>query len=363
MEAGIVGLPNVGKSTLFNALTSSKAAQSANYPFCTIEPNEGVVSVPDGRLPRIAKFFNPQKTIPAALKLVDIAGIVKGASEGEGLGNKFLSHIREVDAILQVVRCFEDSDIIHVSGGVNPLNDMEVIETELMLADMQTIENSRSKAERAARAGDKEAKERLAVMEKCTKALDDMIPLRKLEWEPQEAKILASFGMMTAKPVLYIANVDENDLAGEGPLVQKVREYAAANGASVVPVCAKLESEIAELDEADRQEMLESVGLEEPALGVLARAAYKTLGQQSYFTAGPKELRAWTIPIGATGPQAAGVIHSDFERGFIRAEVYSVDDLETYQTEAAIRQAGKLRVEGKAYIMQDGDICHFLFNV
>jgi len=363
MEAGIVGLPNVGKSTLFNALTASKAAQSANYPFCTIEPNEGVVSVPDGRLPRIAKYFNPQKTIPAALKLVDIAGIVKGASEGEGLGNKFLSHIREVDAILQVVRCFDDPDIIHVSGGVNPVNDIEVIETELMLADMQTIENSRSKAERAARAGDKEAKDRLDVMNKCMTALNDLIPLRKLKWDPAEEKILASFGMMTAKPVLYVANVDENDLAGEGPLVQKVREYAQASGADVVAVCAKLESEIAELEEADRQEMLESVGLTEPALSVLARAAYHTLGLQSYFTVGPKELRAWTIPIGATAPQGAGVIHSDFERGFIRAEVYSLDDLETHKTEAAIRQAGKLRVEGKAYVMQDGDICHFLFNV
>ncbi len=363
MEAGIVGLPNVGKSTLFNALTASKSAQSANYPFCTIEPNEGIVSVPDGRLDRIAKYFNPQKILPAALKLVDIAGIVKGASEGEGLGNKFLSHIREVDAILQVVRCFDDPDIIHVSGSVNPINDMEIIEAELMLADLQTIENSRNKAERAARAGDKEAKERLAVMEKCAAALDQMIPLRKLEWEPGEAKILAAFGMMTAKPVLYIANVDENDLNGEGELVQKVREYAKSNGAQVVPVCAKLEAEIAELDPADRMEMLQSVGLEEPALAVLARAAYQTLGLQSYFTAGPKEVRAWTIPIGATAPQSAGVIHSDFERGFIRAEVYTIDDLETYKTEAAIRQAGKLRVEGKAYIMKDGDICHFLFNV
>ncbi|SFI80098.1 redox-regulated ATPase YchF [Planctomicrobium piriforme] len=363
MEAGIVGLPNVGKSTLFNALTASKAAQSANYPFCTIEPNEGIVSVPDGRLDRISKYFNPQKIIPAALKLVDIAGIVKGASEGEGLGNKFLSHIREVDAILQVVRCFEDPDVTHVAGGVNPLSDMEVIETELMLADMQSIENSRNKAERAARAGDKEAKERLAVMEKCTASLDQLIPLRKLKWEDSEQKILASFGLMTAKPVLYIANVDENDLGGNGPLVQKVKEFATANGAGVVPVCAKLESEIAELDEGDRLEMLQSVGLEEPALAYLARAAYQTLGLQSYFTAGPKEVRAWTIPIGATGPQAAGVIHSDFERGFIRAEVYTLQDLETYKTEAAIRQAGKLRVEGKAYVMKDGDICHFLFNV
>jgi GTP-binding protein YchF len=363
MEAGIVGLPNVGKSTLFNALTCSRAAQSANYPFCTIEPNEGIVSVPDGRLQRIAHYFNPQKMIPAALKLVDIAGIVKGASEGEGLGNKFLSHIREVDAVLQVVRCFEDAEVIHVSGQINPLSDIEIIETELMLADMQTLENSKNKAERAARSGDKEAKERLAVMEKCLAALDQARPLRKLEWDAAEAKVLGGLGMMTAKPVLYIANVDENDLAGESPLVQQVREYARQSGASVVPVCAKLESEIAELDEGDRAEMLASVGLPEAALAVLARAAYQTLGLESYFTAGPKEVRAWTIPAGATAPQAAGVIHSDFERGFIRAEVYSLDDLETYKNEVAIRQAGKLRVEGKAYVMKDGDICHFLFNV
>ncbi|WP_437222974.1 redox-regulated ATPase YchF [Planctomicrobium sp. SH661] len=363
MEAGIVGLPNVGKSTLFNALTSSKAAQSANYPFCTIDPNEGVVSVPDPRLDVIAKFFNPQKIIPAALKLVDIAGIVKGASVGEGLGNKFLSHIREVDAIMQVVRCFEDPDVTHVSGKVNPLTDIEIIETELMLADMQTLENMKSKAERAARTGDKEAKERVAVIQKCLAELDQARPLRKLEWEPGEKKILESFGMMTSKPILYIANVDESDLEGNGPLVQQVREYAKSSGADVVPICAKLEAEIAELDEPDRKEMLESVGLQEASLGALARAIYHTLGLQSYFTAGPKEVRAWTIPIGATGPQAAGVIHSDFERGFIRAEVYSVADLETFHTEAAIRQAGKLRVEGKAYVVKDGDICHFLFNV
>jgi len=363
MEAGIVGLPNVGKSTLFNALTSSKAAQSANYPFCTIDPNEGVVSVPDGRLDVIAGFFHPQKIIPAALKLVDIAGIVKGASEGEGLGNKFLSHIREVDAIMQVVRCFDDPDVTHVSGTVNPLTDIEIIETELMLADMQTLENMKGKAERAARTGDKEAKERVAVIQKCLVELDQAKPLRTLEWDPGERKVLQSFGLMTAKPILYIANVDESDLEGNGPLVQQVREYARTSGADVVPICAKLEAEIAELDEADRKEMLESVGLSEASLGVLARAIYHTLGLQSYFTAGPKEVRAWTVPIGATAPQAAGVIHSDFERGFIRAEVYSVADLETYQTEAAIRQAGKLRVEGKAYVMKDGDVCHFLFNV
>lgn len=363
MEAGIVGLPNVGKSTLFNALTQSKAAQSANYPFCTIDPNEGVVSVPDSRLDIIASFFNPQKIIPAALKLVDIAGIVKGASEGEGLGNKFLSHIREVDAIMQVVRCFEDPDVTHVSGKVNPLTDIEIIETELMLADMQTLENSKGKAERSARTGDKEAKARVDVIVKCLAELDQGRPLRTLEWDPAELKIMSAFGLMTAKPILYIANVDESDLEGNGPLIQQVREYAKKSGADVVPICAKLEAEIAELDPPDRKEMLESVGLEEASLGALARAIYHTLGLQSYFTAGPKELRAWTIPIGATAPQAAGVIHSDFERGFIRAEVYSVEDLQTYKNEAAIRQAGKLRVEGKSYIVQDGDICHFLFNV
>ncbi|MCA8998833.1 MAG: redox-regulated ATPase YchF [Planctomycetaceae bacterium] len=363
MEAGIVGLPNVGKSTLFNALTSSQAAQSANYPFCTIEPNEGIVPVPDTRLETIAGYFKPQKVIHATLKLVDIAGIVKGASEGEGLGNKFLSHIREVDAIMQVVRCFDDPDVTHVTGGVDPMSDIEIVETELMLADLQTLENARGKAERTARSGDKEAKERLAVIEKCAAHLDQTKPLRSLELTPPEWKIVQSYGLMTAKPVLYVANVDENDLLGDGPLVQQVRNYAQETGAGLVVVCAKLEAEIAELEPADRREMLESVGLEEPALSVLAREAYRTLGYQSYFTAGPKEVRAWTIPIGATAPQAAGVIHSDFERGFIRCEVYTLPDLETYKTEAAIRQAGKLRVEGKAYIMKDGDICHFLFNV
>ena len=363
MEAGIVGLPNVGKSTLFNALTSSTAAQSANYPFCTIEPNEGIVSVPDSRLQLITKYIPPQKLVPAILKLVDIAGIVKGASEGEGLGNKFLSHIREVDAIMQVVRCFEDPDVTHVGGGVNPLADIEVIETELLLADMQTLENSIPKAQRSARGGDKDAKARLEVMEKCQAHVNAGSPLRSMEWSDEEKKIVKSLGLMTAKPILFVANVDENDLNGDGPLVQQVREYAAAAGATVVPVCAKLESELAELDDADRQEMLESVGLTEPALGAVARAAYKTLGLQSYFTAGEKEVRAWTIPIGATAPQAAGVIHSDFERGFIRCEVYTVDDLETYKSEKEIRAAGKLRVEGKTYVMRDGDVCHFLFNV
>ncbi len=363
MEAGIVGLPNVGKSTLFNALTCSVAAQSANYPFCTIEPNEGVVSVPDARLQTITRYIPPQKVIPAALKLVDIAGIVKGASEGEGLGNKFLSHIREVDAILQVVRCFEDDDITHVAGSVNPLNDIETIETELLLADMQTLENSLPRAVKAARTGDKDAKARVATIEKCQAWVNESKPLRLCEFNDDELRTVRGLGLMSAKPVLFVANVAEDDLQGEGALVQQVREYAARSGASVVPICASFESELAELDEADRLEMLNESGLTEPGLGRLARAAYKTLGLQSYFTAGEKEVRAWTIPVGATAPQAAGVIHTDFERGFIRCEVYSVDDLETYKSEKEIRAAGRMRVEGKAYVMQDGDICHFLFNV
>jgi len=363
MKAGIVGLPNVGKSTLFNALTSSKAAQSANYPFCTIEPNEGIVSIPDDRLQRISNYIVPKKLVPTALKLVDIAGIVKGASEGLGLGNKFLSHIREVDAILQVVRCFEDPDVVHVSGAVNPVSDIETIEIELMLADIQTLENALPRAERSAKGGDKEAKLRVEVIRKCLEQLGRDEPLRKLALDEAESKAVSSFGLMTAKPVLYVANVDESDLAGESELAQQVREYAAKTGAGVVLVCAKLEAEIAELDEADRAEMLESSGLKEPALAVLAREAYRVLGLQSYFTAGEKEVRAWTIPIAATAPQAAGVIHSDFERGFIRCEVYTLEDLERYKSEKEIRLAGRLRTEGKSYIMQDGDICHFLFNV
>jgi len=363
MEAGIVGLPNVGKSTLFNALTSSQAAQSANYPFCTIEPNEGIVSVPDDRLTRITKYIVPQKIIPSALKLVDIAGIVKGASEGQGLGNKFLSHIRQVDAIVQVVRCFEDPDVIHVDGKVDPVADMDTIETELMLSDIEALQGALSKAERTARSGDKEAKLRVAAIQKCLAHFETDQPLRTLVLPEFEAKSLSSFGLMSAKPILFVANVDENDLEGKSPLVTKVREKAQAVGASVVCVCAKLESEIAELDEADRAEMLAGVGLKEPALNQIARATYRTLGLQSYFTAGEKEVRAWPVPIGATAPQAAGVIHSDFERGFIRVEIYSLSDLETYKTEKEIRQAGKLRVEGKTYVMQDGDICHFLFNV
>ena len=319
--------------------------------------------MPDDRLKTINKYIETDKIVPAALRVVDIAGIVKGASTGEGLGNKFLSHIREVDAILQVVRCFEGGDIIHVEGSVDPIRDIDTIDTELALADLETVEGSLDKAQRQAKSGDKDAIARAEILTKAKEPLEKGLPVRSLEFTPEERKTVRSLGLITAKKVLYVCNVAEDDLEGKSPAAMKVRERAAKEGGGVVPVCGKLEAELAELPDADRAEMLSSMGLKEPALASLSREAYRLMGLQSYFTAGPMEIKAWTIPVGATAPQAAGVIHTDFERGFIRAEIYTLADLEKYKTEAAIRAAGKLRAEGKAYIMHDGDITHFLFNV
>jgi ribosome-binding ATPase len=371
MEAGIVGMPNVGKSTLFNALTKA-GALAANYPFATIEPNVGVVPIPDPRLEIIRKHIESQKIIPAALRLVDIAGLVRGASKGEGKGNAFLSHIREVDAIVQVVRCFESApggeDITHVEGTIDPARDIDTINTELILADLQTVDSSLSRAERAAKSGEREAIARFEVLKKIRPVLDSGKPAITVRVDdPEQKKVLKGMGLITAKKVLYVANVSDEDPHGRGPLAMKCRAHVKSIGGDpeedVVPVCARIESELSELGDEDRLEMLKSYGMDEPALNALARAAYHLLGLQSYYTAGPKEIRAWTIPQGATAPQAAGVIHTDFERGFIRAEIYTVADLEKFGTEKAIKDAGKMRIEGKDYVMKDADVCHFLFNV
>jgi GTP-binding protein YchF len=359
VAAGIVGLPNVGKSTIFNAITAA-GAESANYPFCTIEPNVGIVDVPDDRLAVIQSFIKTQKVIPASVKVVDIAGLVKGASAGEGLGNKFLGNIKETDAILHVVRCFEDPDIEHVHKKVDPKDDIEVIELELAMADVETLTKAHERVSKKARAGDKDAIFERDTFAKAKDHAESGQPLRSIEWSAKERAALKPLFLITIKPVLYVANVADDDLDGKSPLVTQVRAHADATGAGLIVLSGAIEGEIAGLSDDDQKEFLESYGLTEPGLNRLARATYELLGLQTYFTAGEKEVRAWTIHKGWEAPQAAGVIHTDFEKAFIRAEVYSVEDLQEHKTEAAIKAAGKLRVEGRSYVMQEGDVCHFL---
>jgi GTP-binding protein YchF len=360
-KCGIVGLPNVGKSTLFNALTKA-GIQAENYPFCTIEPNVGIVAMPDPRLDKLAEIVKPQRVLPTTMEFVDIAGLVAGASRGEGLGNKFLANIRETDAIAQVVRCFVDENVVHVAGKIHPLDDIEVINTELMLADMESVEKGIQRVSRVAKSGDKDAKAQVALFEKVKAGLDEGRMVRTLGLDEEELKGLYELHLLTIKPTMYVANVAEDGFENN-PHLDAVREYATTEGAEVVAICASIESELGELEDDEAQVFLEELGLEEPGLNLVIRAGYSLLGLQTYFTAGVKEVRAWTVRIGATAPQAAGVIHTDFEKGFIRAEVTAYDDFIAYNGEQGAKEAGKLRLEGKEYIVQDGDVMHFRFNV